>query len=281
MLTCPGEDQLLRYARRRGDEPDLDLAEVSTHLETCADCQRRVETVSGNRNGQADALPTSDGRSRTPGTIDPPAAAGGDADWPSTASRAVDSRATVSSDLSPGGASREGEDQERGHGPVVPGYEVMERLGEGGMGVVYKARQLGLNRLVALKMIREDRQMRTGLRGPLPDRGRGGRAAPASQHHPDLRHRRGGRPPFVALELLEGGDLERPAGGQSPAGPGGRRAGGDAGAGRSTSPTRPGSSTATSSRAMSCLTADGVPKISDFGLAKRIGEDSGGPYRAR
>ncbi|MBY0514839.1 MAG: serine/threonine protein kinase [Gemmataceae bacterium] len=38
--------------------------------------------------------------------------------------------------------------------PVPPGYEPLGKLGEGGMGVVYKVRNLALNRVEVLKMIR-------------------------------------------------------------------------------------------------------------------------------
>ena len=90
---------------------------------------------------------------------------------------------------------------------TVPGFDVLESLGEGGMGVVYKARQVGLNRLVALKVILGGR--RAGPKDLI--RFLAEAEAVASVKHPHVVqvHEYGevGGRPFLALEYLPGGSL--------------------------------------------------------------------------
>lgn len=97
---------------------------------------------------------------------------------------------------------------------IAGGYEVEQEIGRGGMGVVYRARQIGLDRLVALKMLRDVLTATPGDRA----RFRAEAGAVSRLRHPnivqiyevgDLNGQ-----PFLALEYIDGGGLNQHLAGQ-------------------------------------------------------------------
>lgn len=88
----------------------------------------------------------------------------------------------------------------------IPGYELLEMLGEGGMGVVYKARQVALDRLVALKMMAHARPGSKQLARFQVEA-----AAVARLQHPNIVQvydvGESGGHPYFSMEYVQGGNL--------------------------------------------------------------------------
>jgi tetratricopeptide (TPR) repeat protein len=159
--------------------------------------------------------------------------------------------------------------------PRIPGYEILAEVGRGGMGIVYKAHHLALNRVVALKMLR------TGSNASTEEvmRFLNEAEAVARLHHPNIvqvhdvsRHE---RQPYFTMEFVEGGSLARDLAGIP-------------------QPARQAAALVEAlARAVAVAHQHGVihrdlkpsnvllsgsplvPKISDFGLAKRVEVGSG------
>ncbi len=157
--------------------------------------------------------------------------------------------------------------------PAIAGYEILGELGRGGMGVVYHARQVRLNRPCALKMI---------LAGAHADAVAATRflaeaTAIARLRHPNVVqiHHIGEADglPYFELEYLEGGGLDRRLDGIPwPA----RRAGAlvEPLARAIAEAHRLGLVHRDLKPANVLLAADGTPKITDFGLVKWLAADS-------
>jgi eukaryotic-like serine/threonine-protein kinase len=98
-------------------------------------------------------------------------------------------------------------------GRRIAGYEVLERLGEGGMGVVYRARQLALNKEVALKFIAVGRLADAELRRRFLDEAE---TAAGLEHRNIVPIIEAGEHDgllYFSMKLVKGGSLARlPAG---------------------------------------------------------------------
>jgi len=158
--------------------------------------------------------------------------------------------------------------------PRIAGYEILGVLGHGAMGVVYKARQRGLRRLVALKMIRAGRHS-----GPNElARFRTEAVAVADLQHPNIvqiyevGEDRGH--PFFSLEYVDGESLARKINGTPQPAPEAARLVRALAGGMEFAHAR-GIVHRDLKPANILLTAGGEPKISDFGLVKRLEDDAG------
>ena len=88
-------------------------------------------------------------------------------------------------------------------------YEIMETVGQGGMGVVYRAYDTVLKRVVALKILRDDLRDQAHLVARFQREAE----AFASLNHPNIVHiysvGRVGRIPYIAMECIDGLPLSR------------------------------------------------------------------------
>jgi hypothetical protein len=157
--------------------------------------------------------------------------------------------------------------------PAIDGYEILGELGRGGMGVVYRARQILLKRPCVLKMILAGAH--AGAEATV--RFLAEAEAVARLQHPNIVqiHHIGQADglPFFELEYAEGGSLDRRLDGTPwKARPAAELV--EVLARGVAEAHRLGIVHRDLKPANVLLTADGTPKITDFGLAKSLTDDS-------
>ncbi|MCA9251916.1 MAG: tetratricopeptide repeat protein [Phycisphaerales bacterium] len=93
------------------------------------------------------------------------------------------------------------------HGLTIGDFEILDEIGRGGMGVVYRARQISLDRIVALKILAYGR----GLSDQAVTRFRREAQATAKLHHPNIvpvyAQGQQDNTYFYAMELVSGTSL--------------------------------------------------------------------------
>ncbi len=86
-------------------------------------------------------------------------------------------------------------------------YDIIETVGQGGMGVVYRAQDTALDRIVALKVLKEDLRQNKQIAARFQREAE----AIASLSHPNVVHIYAvgavGRIPYIAMEFIEGATL--------------------------------------------------------------------------
>jgi WD40 repeat protein len=160
--------------------------------------------------------------------------------------------------------------------PSIPGYELLESIGQGGMGRVFKARQLATNRLVAVKLLLAGEY----AGGTTRERFRVEIEATARLSHPHIVQvfeagEVDGRE-FLTCEYMAGGSLAARLDGTPWDAPRAARL-----LVSVTSGVAAAHSAGIIHRDLKpsniLLTQDGTPKVADFGVAKRLDEHDNSP----